>query len=142
VEHGLELLKKGIIWRIGSGSKVNIWRDPWVNSEPSRRITMKKGRARFRWVSQLMVPGRREWNEQVINACMHPHDAEQVLRIRLSDRIQDDHIAWGVFSVRSAYMLAMELERDQEGLTGSSCSPDGSRSFYKDIWSAPVPQKV
>jgi hypothetical protein len=61
---------------------------------------------------------------------------------KLSDRIQDDHIAWGGFSVRSAYMLAMELERDQEGLTGSSCSPDGSRSFYKDIWSAPVPQKV
>jgi hypothetical protein len=138
VEHGFELLKKGIIWRIGSGSKVNIWRDPWVNREPSRRITMKKGHARFRWVSQLMVPGRREWNEQVINACMHPHDPEQVLRIRLSDRIQDDHIAWAlertrVFFVRSVCRLAMELERDQEGLTGSSYSPDGSRSFYKDI---------
>jgi hypothetical protein len=30
VEHGLELLKKGIIWRISSGTKVNIWRDPWI----------------------------------------------------------------------------------------------------------------
>src|SRR5687768_16978813 len=24
------LLKEGVIWRIGNGSMVNIWRDPWV----------------------------------------------------------------------------------------------------------------
>jgi hypothetical protein len=28
IEHGLELVKRGIIWRISSGAKVNIWRDP------------------------------------------------------------------------------------------------------------------
>jgi hypothetical protein len=28
IEHGLGLLKKGIIWRIKSGTKVQIWRDP------------------------------------------------------------------------------------------------------------------
>jgi hypothetical protein len=52
---------------------------------------------------------------------MHACYVEQVLRIRLSDRIQKDHIAWamertGVFSVKSAYRLAMELERDLEGV--------------------------
>jgi hypothetical protein len=30
IEHGLELVKKGIIWPIGSRTKVNIWRDPWL----------------------------------------------------------------------------------------------------------------
>jgi hypothetical protein len=66
-----------------------------------------------------MVPRRREWNEQVINACMYSHDAEEVLQIRLSDRIQEDYIAWalertGMFSMKSAYKLAMDLERDME----------------------------
>jgi hypothetical protein len=28
IEHGLNLLKKGIIWRVGDGSKIQIWRDP------------------------------------------------------------------------------------------------------------------
>jgi hypothetical protein len=51
VEHGLELVKNGIVWRISSGSKVQVWRDPWINREPSRKITMRKGRARIRWVS-------------------------------------------------------------------------------------------
>jgi hypothetical protein len=33
IEYGLDLLKHGIIWRIGSGSKVQIWRDPWIAQE-------------------------------------------------------------------------------------------------------------
>ncbi|KAK3141905.1 hypothetical protein QOZ80_4BG0339710 [Eleusine coracana subsp. coracana] len=28
IEHGLELLKQGVIWRIGPGTKVRIWQDP------------------------------------------------------------------------------------------------------------------
>jgi hypothetical protein len=30
IEHGLELVKQGIIWRVGSRTKVQIWRDPWI----------------------------------------------------------------------------------------------------------------
>jgi ribose 1,5-bisphosphokinase PhnN len=68
------------------------------------RITMKKGRVRLRWVSQLVLPDRREWDEQLIEQCMYTHDAREVLQIRLSDRGQDDQIAWaleksGIFSV-------------------------------------------
>jgi hypothetical protein len=34
---GLELLKKGIIWRIGNGEDVRIWEDPWVPRGSTRR---------------------------------------------------------------------------------------------------------
>jgi hypothetical protein len=51
IEHGLELVKKGVVWRIRSGEKVNIWRDMWLLRQPSFRITMKKGQSRLRWVS-------------------------------------------------------------------------------------------
>uniref|UniRef100_A0A452Y891 Uncharacterized protein n=1 Tax=Aegilops tauschii subsp. strangulata TaxID=200361 RepID=A0A452Y891_AEGTS len=33
IEHGLELLKAGLVWRIGNGRKVNIQRDQWIPSE-------------------------------------------------------------------------------------------------------------
>jgi hypothetical protein len=45
--HGLELLKKGIIWRIGCGSQVRIWRDPWIPRDHSFRVTSRKGRCRL-----------------------------------------------------------------------------------------------
>jgi hypothetical protein len=34
---GVEVLKEGIVWRIGDGSRVDIWRDPWLSRETSRR---------------------------------------------------------------------------------------------------------
>jgi hypothetical protein len=90
VEYGLDLVKKGIAWRIGSGTKVQIWRDPWINWEPTRKITMKKGCSRLQWVSQLMLHGRREWDEHLIRECLYNHDVMEVLQIRLSDRSQED----------------------------------------------------
>jgi hypothetical protein len=42
VEHGLSLVKQGIIWWIGLGTKVNIWHDPWIGWALSRQITLKK----------------------------------------------------------------------------------------------------
>jgi hypothetical protein len=73
--------------------------------------------------------------------------AYMLLRIRLWGRDEEDFIAWnyersGLFSVRSAYKLALEL--DQANIRYDSCSsvPDGSRSLYKEIWSANVPPKV
>jgi hypothetical protein len=147
VEHGLELVKQGIIWRIGLGSHVNIWRDPWINRAPSRRITLKKGHGRIKWVSQLMVPGWHEWNEQLLNEYMYPHDVAEVMKIRLSERVQSDHIAWfyeksGIFTVRSTYKLPVSIEKGLGERAGSSARTDGSRPMFADIWEANVPANV
>jgi hypothetical protein len=62
IEHGLDLVKKGIIWRVGSSTKIQIWRDSWITRPPSLGISFMKGRTRLRWVSQLMQSDRREWD--------------------------------------------------------------------------------
>src|SRR6266540_2085416 len=30
IMRGVELLKEGIVWRVGSGESINIWTDPWI----------------------------------------------------------------------------------------------------------------
>ena len=30
ISHGLDLLKKGLIWRVGNGRSIRIWRDNWI----------------------------------------------------------------------------------------------------------------
>jgi hypothetical protein len=147
VEHGLALLKKGQIWRVKSGEKVQIWRDPWIPRPPSFKPSLKKGRARLRWVSQLMKPGTYEWDEQVINSCLYPHDAKEVLNIRLTHRAEEDIIAWyyersGIFSVKSGYKLALAEDLAEKCQTGSSAKLDGSRTLYNEIWSTRVLAKV
>jgi hypothetical protein len=94
IEHGLDLVKRGIIWRIGSGSRVQIWRDLWIARALFRKISLKKGRSRLRWVSKLVVPGRRESNESLLKECMFDHDVCKVLKLRLSNKLQDDQVAW------------------------------------------------
>ena len=60
--HGLELLKQGIICRVGNGSQIRIWREPWIPRAPSLKITSRKGRCRLRWVSELLNIDVRDWD--------------------------------------------------------------------------------
>jgi hypothetical protein len=83
----------------------------------------------------------------VIRSCMYPVDANEVLKIRLTNRGDEDCIAWhyekfGIFTVRSAYKLALVWEQANRRQVGSSARADGSRKVYNEIWSAQVPLKV
>ena len=42
IMHGLELLKRGVIWRVGNGTQIRIWRDPWIPREISLRVTISE----------------------------------------------------------------------------------------------------
>jgi hypothetical protein len=37
-----------------------------------------------------MKPNRRDWDEHVIRSCMYPVDADEVLKIRLTERGDED----------------------------------------------------
>jgi hypothetical protein len=58
------------------------------------RITLRKGRSRLRWFSQLVKEGTSEWDEQKLDLCIYPHDREEVLKIRPMQCDQDDVVAW------------------------------------------------
>jgi hypothetical protein len=116
VVHGLELLKKGIIWRIGDGSKVRIFRDNWLPRLHAMKVEGRRGTSRKRWVADLISHELRMWNEAAVRDCCHPRDADVILSIRLSSRVSEDFLAWhgesnGMFSVRSAYRIGMAMKQ-------------------------------
>jgi hypothetical protein len=83
IEHGLELLKHGINWRVGSGAKIQIWRDPWLPRAPSKKISFKQG-------VLLFVGCHNSW---------HPND-----------HVAWFYEKAGIFLVRSAYHLVVNLD--------------------------------
>jgi hypothetical protein len=138
--HDLDMLKKGIIWHVNTETKIQIWRDLWIPRPPSFKLSLKKGRSRLRWVSQLMRTDRREWDGVLVlvRSCLYPHNADEVLKICLSERGLEDYIVWhyersDIFSVRIPYRLALEIDQARLG---------GSRPMYNEIWKAKVPPKV
>jgi hypothetical protein len=61
--------------------------------------------------------------------------------------LQSDHVAWfyernGIFTVKNAYKLPVEVDKRIADQTGSSSRTDGSRPMFANIWKAKVPTKV
>ena len=141
IMHGLELLKNGVIWRVVDGGNINIWRDNWLPRISGLKISGKKNRSRLKWVSDLFKSGSREWNNNIIRHLFHHHDAEEILKLRIQSSGDGDLIAWhfeknGLFSVKSAYNLALKLKDRKENI-GQSI--DGERRLCDIIWKANIP---
>ncbi|VAI62883.1 unnamed protein product [Triticum turgidum subsp. durum] len=47
ISHGLDLLKKGLIWRVGNGWSIRIWRDTWIPKPFSYRPISAQGTYRY-----------------------------------------------------------------------------------------------
>ena len=60
--HGLEQIKKGGIWRVGNGTKIRTWRDPWLPRPYSFRPLTLKGNFRFNWVADFL-DGNGAWRQ-------------------------------------------------------------------------------
>lgn len=63
---GVELLKEGIIWRVGNRESICLWDDPWILQGTTRRpITRREGMLLSR-VSDLMDPTTGTWDEMLV----------------------------------------------------------------------------
>jgi hypothetical protein len=41
---GIQVLKNGVVWRIGNGQSINVWLDPWLPREWSRKTVTRRGK--------------------------------------------------------------------------------------------------
>ena len=147
IVHGLELLKRGVLWRIGSGERVRIWRDSWIPRSWSLKPIGKKSSCRLKWVCQLIDPTSMEWKVELIKHVFWEHDAEQILGVKLPSKPREDVLAWhhdrkGLFSVKRAYRLAMALDEEEKGGRQSSSTNSCERSCWKAFWKIPIPHKI
>jgi hypothetical protein len=131
IEHGLLLLKQGLIWRIGNGEKINGWRDSWLPRIHNMKPRAGKTNTRIRKVSQLLTNDSTSWNVELVRNIFYPEDADWILNTKLPSSHGDDFPAWqmernGIFSVKSAYKLAYNLNYGIRWLAGNRSSKDGS----------------
>ncbi|KAL0017569.1 hypothetical protein SO802_004638 [Lithocarpus litseifolius] len=96
-------------------------------------------------VSHLVDYDNYCWNVDLLKRIFLPFEAENICGLPLSNRFPDDKLICaetsnGVFSVRSAYKIAMELDKDANNASVS----DGAsmRMFWRKLWKMQVPQKI
>lgn len=113
----------------------------------SLRVTTRQGRCcRLKWVSDLLDKEGREWDTGKLRSIFNTVDVEAISKTKLPHRPSEDFLAWhmektGLFTVRSAYNLALKLANLERSQT-SSLAPDDERKLWDRIWSGSVPPKV
>ena len=70
------MIKKGMIWRVGDGCNLNIWRDPWLPRGTLRRPITPRGACLLTQVAELINPASGEWDEQLVKEFFWEEDAE------------------------------------------------------------------
>ncbi|KAL0325123.1 UNVERIFIED_CONTAM: putative mitochondrial protein [Sesamum radiatum] len=119
-----DLFRAGCRWRVGSGTQIRIWADPWLPRPRS-----------FRPITPVPVSLTEEMFWLV--------DSDIILSIPLSRIGAPDMFIWhysysDIFSVQSAYHLACSLENR----LCSSSSQVLEQSWWRRVWQAKIPNKV
>jgi hypothetical protein len=140
------VLKRGFINRVGPG-EINVWEDNWIPGSRSLRPFVRRLTAVVVMVRDLFVPGTRVWDEEAVRKSFMALDAVEVLKIKPSNRLENDVLAWafernGIYLVRSAYRL---LKEDQMAATMAATGEtmaSGDERAWSAAWKLIVPPKV
>ena len=66
IVRGVQALNKGLIWRVGDGTQINIWLDPWIPDGITRRPITPRGQTILTKVSELINPVSGEWDRELV----------------------------------------------------------------------------
>ncbi|KAK3228205.1 hypothetical protein Dsin_008067 [Dipteronia sinensis] len=138
---GMDVLSKGVRWRIGDGNGVSVYEDQWLPRPSTFKVCSPRWLPDRFSVSDLIdSPGK--WNEPLIKRYFLLEEAELILSIPLSVHPKRDSVLWnfdrkGSFTVKSAYRVAISAMRSYE----ASCS-SGSHHWWKKLWSLQLPNKI
>lgn len=139
-------MRRGIRWRIGNGTNVDIWKDKWIpQCTRLKPITPNLFGLEETSVSILIDVEFMSWDVAVVQNLFWEDDSDLILQIPLSSSCTTDTRIWsltnhGVYSVKTAYYLAREMKvremRDKVGQTSSHCHINWSW-----IWKLHIPNR-
>jgi hypothetical protein len=147
---GRNILKQGLIKRIGDGRSTNIWTDSWLPQDNLMRPLVSLKNNPPQMVSELIDETPATWREGVIREFFLPMDATAILSIPLCTRRQNDFWAWSydkkvLLSIRSGYcmMINTKINRENyfEGNDGSLDHVTEAKG-WSTLWKIVVPSKI
>ncbi|XP_075670237.1 uncharacterized protein LOC142640006 [Castanea sativa] len=140
-----DVVQKGLRWQVGNGRSIGIWKDKWLPTPFSYKVTsLLSTFHEDAQVVELIDSNSGTWKHDILNQVFLPHEAEIIDGIALSSNPQEDKQIWaptisGLFNVRSDYWFAME--EVPKGGTASASNDSNQRKFWKYLCSMNIPHK-
>ncbi|XP_075655679.1 uncharacterized protein LOC142625834 [Castanea sativa] len=139
------LVKSGLLWRVGDGKQIKIFEDRWLPGEEPTKVISPPNTILVEWtMSRLLNPNVAGWNTQLVDSIFLPFKAQRIKGIPNYVTNQEDCVSWpkckiGLYSMKSEYQILCEAKTNG----GPSRSTDeGVKLFWKHIWHTKVPNKI
>ena len=105
---GRKTLKKGLVWRVGNGFNINIWRDPWIPNNANFNIsTPEPDSPNVTKVHKLILDNPPRWNDHLLSTIFFAQDRKELAKILLTLGMEDSvywiHEPKGYYTVKSGY---------------------------------------
>lgn len=133
---------------MGHRSSINIWEDNWIPTNQNLKPIWSKSLDGSHLVNDLLIPGRRPWNEHLIRSTFVQPNAEAILHIPLGN-IEEDVMAWAyekfdIYTVRYAYhFISEDVDRQSQSRNTSGISSNGHKQpMWRKDWKLRTPSKV
>lgn len=144
--HGRDVLKKGMIMRIGPGD-VDIWQDNWIRGQRPFRPVVRRSTAAVNRVYELFIPGTRVWDEQLVRSNFMALEAAEILKIKPGFSLNSDVRAWaperhGQYSVRSTYRLLKEEQTMMAMSKIVETVSSGDHHHWRAVWKLKLLPKI
>ncbi|XP_042969115.1 uncharacterized protein LOC122301804 [Carya illinoinensis] len=137
----MSLIKSGLIWQVGRGNKIKVWKDKWIPSSSFHMVSSPVNLLdEDACVNQLIDGYTGHWKTELISKVFSAEDAEAICCIPLSRMGSEDRMKWGfssngLFSVRSAYHLEHARVIAEKG---ESSNVVENEFGWKSIWKLKV----
>jgi hypothetical protein len=103
---GREALKRGLIKRVGDGTSIRVWDDPWIPNHIRKWPLVRSPDAQVNLVHELIDEDSASWDMEKIEENFEPVDAAAIRCIPIG-RFAEDIWAWEPEKKRLFYCKIM-----------------------------------
>ncbi|KAK6164785.1 hypothetical protein DH2020_001649 [Rehmannia glutinosa] len=119
--------------------KATAWFDPWLRDANNFRVlTPLIPTLADITVADLMIPGEKMWDVELLNEIFIPRDISEITAIPLSNSGTEDIMIWhftrnGMYAVKSGYQVARSIFAGDDMLVPGD---------WSKLWKLPIPPKI
>lgn len=137
-----DIIEEGSAWRVGDGACIKAVVDRWIGGPYPKRPRAPHRNDVELSVADLIDDMNKCWKEDKVRE-LFPEEAEHILAIPISSRLPPDKRVWGftshgLFSVKSAYRLAISILSDER----SDMTEPLVANHWKQLWRLKIPPKI
>ncbi|KAF5463191.1 hypothetical protein F2P56_019127 [Juglans regia] len=141
----MDLVKRGMVWRVRNWKSIKVWKDKWLQSHSTFQVqTVPNSISPEATVSILIDEERHAWKKEMIDEVFKQDEARLICNIPISSSNAVDKLIWGfsnkgVFSVNSIYFSELDTKKL---ILGESSSSSQDQIQWHRIWKLCVSGKV